>query len=167
MLSTISIIANVKIVFASDITKKVSIESTGTITYPGPGQILFSGYIWDVRNSDLSGPGPNYWSNNTENVWLDENGYLHLKITYTDGKWVCPEVRTQTLGYGTYTFYTASNIDALDKNVVLGLFAYKDDSHEVDIEFSRWGIENYTNAGFTFNLRLTLQIITKNCSTLT
>lgn len=75
---------------------------------------------------------------------------MHLKITYNDGRWLCPEIcSVQPLGYGTYTFYTASNIDTLDKNVVLGLFAYKDDNHEVDIEFSRWGIDDYTNAGFT------------------
>ncbi len=130
-------------------TATTNIQSTGSITYPEPGQILFSGYIWETKNSGLFGPGPNYWSNSPENLWIDENGYLHLKITYTDGKWVCPEVRTQTLGYGTYTFYTASNIDTIDKNAVLGLFAYKDDNHEVDIEFSRWGIEDYTNAAFT------------------
>jgi hypothetical protein len=127
-----------------------NIQSTGTIIYPQPGQIFFSGYIWETRNSILSDPGPNYWSNRPENLWIDDEGFLHLKITYSDGRWVCPEIcSAQPFGFGTYTFYTASNIDTLDKNVVLGLFAYKDDNHEVDIEFSRWGIDDYTNAGFT------------------
>ena len=40
-------------------------------------------------------------------------------------------------------------MDNLDKNVVLGLFAYKDDSHEVDIEYSKWGISNYNNGWYT------------------
>jgi len=130
--------------------QSTNIQSTGTIAYPNSEQILFSGHIWETRNSALSNPGPNYWSNSPENLWIDQNGYLHLKITYRNGKWMCPEVcSVQSFGYGAYTFYTASNIDALDRNVVLGLFAYKDDNHEVDIEFSRWGIEDYTNAGLT------------------
>lgn len=117
-----------------------------------PNTITFSGYTWKIRNSpnETSTPGPNYWSNSTENVWIDNNGYLHLKITNRDGKWFCPEVYTlQALGYGTYVFHTKSSVDSLDKNVVLGLFTYKDDSHEVDIEYSRWGQEEGFNSGFT------------------
>jgi hypothetical protein len=56
---------------------------------------------------------------------------------------------TQTFGYGTYVFYTMSRVDTLDKNAVLGLFTYKDDSHEVDIEFSKWGIADLNNGWFT------------------
>ena len=113
--------------------------------------IQFSGYTWYVENSEQRvNPGPNFWSNSPQNVWVDENGYLHLKITYSNGKWYCAELTcTQTFGYGTYAFYVASRMDNLDKNVILGLFAYKDDSHEVDIEFSRWGNSNYHNGWFT------------------
>jgi hypothetical protein len=53
----------------------------------------------------------------------------------------------QTFGYGTYAFYTASHIDTLDKNILFGMFAYKDDYHEVDIELARWGSAN--NVWFT------------------
>jgi hypothetical protein len=35
----------------------------------------------------------------------------------------------------------------LDKNVVLGLFTYADDTHEIDIEFSKWGDPNYQKPG--------------------
>ena len=116
-----------------------------------PSTISFSGYSWYVENSAQPvNPGPNCWSNSPENVWVDENGWLHLKITYSNGHWYCAELTsTRTFGYGTYAFYTASRIDTLDKNVVLGLFAYKDDSHEVDIEFSKWGILDYSNGWFT------------------
>jgi hypothetical protein len=116
-----------------------------------PSIISFSGYTWYVENSvQPTTPGPNYWSNSPENVWVDDNGWLHLKITCRNGHWYCPELTTlQTFGYGTYVFYTMSRIDALDKNVILGLFAYKDDSHEVDIEFSRWAISDYNNGWFT------------------
>lgn len=114
--------------------------------------IQFSGYTWYVeeRAQQLTYPGPNYFSSSTQNVWVDTNGWLHLKITYSNGKWYCPEVTTaETLGYGTYAFYLANRIDTIDKNVVLGLFAYKDNSHEVDIEFSKWGNTNSNNSWYT------------------
>lgn len=116
-----------------------------------PSVIFFSGYYWYVENGEQpNNPGPNYWSNNPENVWVDENGWLHLKITYRDGKWRCAELTSlNTFSYGTYAFYVASRIDSFDKNVVLGMFAYRDDSREVDIELSKWGIEDNSNAWFT------------------
>jgi hypothetical protein len=117
--------------------------------------IQFSGYTWYVESSSQrADPGPNYWSNSAQNVWVDQNGWLHLKITYSNGRWQCAEVTcTQTLGYGTYAYYLASRMDNLDKNVVLGLFAYKDDYHEVDIEFSKWGQSNYKNGWYTVQPR--------------
>lgn len=125
--------------------------TTGTVANE-QNALFFSGYNWKIRNSpdSTSTPGPNYWSNSTSNVWVDSSGWLHLKITQQNGKWLCPEVYTlQALGYGTYVFHTASPIDSLDKNVVLGLFTYKDDSHEVDIEYSQWGKRDGYNSGFT------------------
>jgi hypothetical protein len=137
----------------------VAIPTYTTNTYPSgnvvaaayPSTITFSGYTWYVENNERPcNPGPNYWSNNPQNVWVDANGWLHLAITNRQGKWYCAELTsTQTFGYGTYVFYLASRIDNLDKNVVFGLFAYKDDSHEVDIEFSKWGNINYKNAWYT------------------
>jgi len=119
--------------------------------------ISFSGYTWSVEHSEVkTNPGPNYWSNKEENVWVDEAGQLHLKITYRNGAWYCAEVSTtQVLGNGTYTFTAASRIDTMDKNVVLGLFAYKDDNHETDIEFSKWGNSNNANAWYSVQPRLT------------
>jgi hypothetical protein len=132
-------------------TSTATIASNGTIIYDS-NTLQFSGYAWKTRNSpqEASAPGPNYWSNSTQNVWVDGKGCLHLKIINHNGKWYCPEVYTlQALGYGTYVFHTASPVDNLDKNVVLGLFTYKDDSHEVDIEYSRQGQEGGFNSGFT------------------
>jgi hypothetical protein len=124
-------------------------QNTAAAAYPST--INFSGYTWYIENSEQRvNPGPNYWSNNPQNVWVDGNGWLHLQITNRNGKWYCAELTTtKTLGYGTYAFYTASRVDTLDKNVVLGLFGYKDDSHEVDIEYSKWGISTYNNGRFT------------------
>ena len=41
--------------------------------------IRFAGYEWIVKSGIHEGPGPNGWNEN--NVWVDQNGYLHLKLT--------------------------------------------------------------------------------------
>lgn len=124
-----------------------------TVSAAEPGVVSFAGYTWSVR-SGQGGPGPNAWS--TENVWLDAAGQLHLKIALRDGKWSCAEVTLQRrLGFGTYEFEVEGPIDRFDDNVVLGIFNYPtrdvggDATHEIDIEFARWGraanpIGNYT-----------------------
>ena len=118
------------------------------------GIIQFSGYEWEIRTSGLSGPGPNLWDAN--NVWLDENGDLHLKISHTADGWHCAEVTmTQRLGFGTYQFQVIGQIDQLDPNVVLGLFNYPtedvgaDATNEIDIEFARWGNPAWNIGNFT------------------
>jgi len=104
--------------------------------------IPFAGMTWNVK-SRTGGPGPNHWSSDSESVWVDGQGRLHLKIRRIDGTWHCAEVWTkQSLGYGDYVFQVASNVESYDPNVVAGLFTYLDDDREVDIEFSRWGVPN-------------------------
>lgn len=47
------------------------------VTRPAPGVrfLNFSGYDWAVKNSAaVTGPGPNYFSDSTNNVWIDTNG---------------------------------------------------------------------------------------------
>ena len=114
--------------------------------------IQFSGYTWNVKNGAHLGPGPNYWSRN--NVWVDANGFLHLKITEDSatGKWYCAEVSTQqTFGFGKWQFWVEGRIDKMDKNVVLGLFNYSgnDGFDEMDIEWARWGNASYPNCNYT------------------
>jgi hypothetical protein len=50
---------------------------------PGNRIIQFAGYDWEVRSNEtaLQGPGPNYFSDRDQNVWVDDLGRLHLKIT--------------------------------------------------------------------------------------
>lgn len=114
--------------------------------------LTFSGYSWLVKSSfDKSvGPGPNYFSDSKENVWFDQNGQLHLKITYTNNRWNCAAVSMlNSYGHGRYLFYVNSRIDNFDKNVVAGLFTYASDTEEIDIEFAKWGISGGTNSQFT------------------
>lgn len=101
--------------------------------------ITFSGYQWLVK-AGSGGPGPNHWSDSDSSVWLDNSGYLHLKIRKSDNIWYCPEVYlNSSLGYGTYKFVVESDLAQFDKNIVVGLFLYEDDTKEIDIEFARWG----------------------------
>ena len=88
------------------------------------------GYDWDVKNSGgfLFGPGPNLFADGAQNVWVDTNGRLHLRITFSNGQWHCAEVVSRrAFGCGTYRFFLDSAVDALNPNVVLGCFTYDDD----------------------------------------
>lgn len=116
--------------------------------------ISFSGYDWLVKSSanTISGtlaPGNNYFSDSKENVWVDKNGWLHLKITLLNRKWYCAEVMLmKALGYKKYVFHVFSRFDHFHPNVVGGLFTYldgKDQSEEIDVEFSKWGDDKRTN----------------------
>jgi hypothetical protein len=117
--------------------------------------IQFSGYTWKVKASETpTGPDSNYFSDRPEDVWVDTQGRLHLRIVKRDDRWYCSEVvNADTLGHGTYTFTLASRVDQLDKNIVMGLFTWDDTApeynyREIDIEFSRWGDAGAANAQY-------------------
>ena len=108
----------------------------------------WSGYAWNVKSSDaLVGPGPNYFSDSSEDVWVDESDALHLNIVQRDGTWYSTEIFSQIpMGYGTYSYECpVSDLATLNENAVLGLFIWDYsatpavNNREIDIEFSRWG----------------------------
>ena len=107
--------------------------------------IQFSGYDWWVKSSPGPlGPGPNYFSDSTNNVWVDALGQLHMLITNRSNQWQCAEIVTaRTFGYGNYRFELVSSVNDVNLNAVLGLFTWSDDPayahREIDIECSRWG----------------------------
>ena len=127
--------------------------ASAIVTRPSPGVrfLTFSGYDWWVKTSSTPvGPGPNYFSDSTNNVWLDALGQLHLRITNRSNSWQCAELVTaRTFGFGSYRFELASRVDNLDPNIVLGLFTWSDDpsysDREIDVELSRWGNASDTN----------------------
>lgn len=111
------------------------------------GDLFFSGYYWNIKNSlgNNVGPGPNKFSGSSDNIWLDKDGMLHLKITKYNNIWYCSEViSVKEFGYGTYIFTTASDLSTFSEKTVLGLFTWNNHSFqsqansEVDIEFARW-----------------------------
>jgi hypothetical protein len=119
-----------------------------------PKAISFSGHAWWVKGSAVPvGPGPNYFSDSAENVWVDSLGQLHLKMTQRNGRWHCSEVVLKnSLGYGRYVFQITGKVGRLDPNVVLGLFTWDNASaefhREIDIEFARWGVATDPNAQY-------------------
>ena len=130
------------------------------VTRPSPGVrfLSFSGYDWWVKNSaGLVGPGPNYFSDSTNNIWADTNGWLHLRITHRSNAWQCAEiVSARTFGTGHYRFELNSPADNLNPNVTLGLFTWSDDpaftDREIDVECGRWN-----NAADTNNSQFVVQ----------
>jgi hypothetical protein len=114
--------------------------------------IHFSGYDWTVRaaGSDRGGQPNTY---DPDNAWIDQKGYLHLRITQKDGRWSCAEVNmNRSLGYGTYRFVVQDSAH-LGPSEVLGMFTWdefgSDEARrELDIELSRWGNPKSKNAQY-------------------
>ncbi len=127
--------------------------ATATVERADPNLrwISFSGYDWWVKtNPGLIGPGPNYFSDSTSNVWMDAQDRLHLRITHRSGQWQCAEVVTRrTFGYGSYRFELDWPVNNINTNVVLGLFTWSDDPaythREIDVECGRWANPNDIN----------------------
>ncbi|HEX4264301.1 MAG TPA: hypothetical protein VH597_08175 [Verrucomicrobiae bacterium] len=117
------------------------------VTRPSPGVRFFSfaGYDWWVKSpAGLAGPGPNYFSDSTNNIFTDTNGWLHLRITHRTNAWQCAEVvSARTFGPGNYRFEVNTPVDNLNQNITLGLFTWSDDptftDREIDVEGGRWG----------------------------
>jgi hypothetical protein len=121
---------------------------------PGTRSIQFSGSTWVVKRTGTCrqvGPGPNYFSDDPADVWVDGDGQLHLRIVNRSGVWWSTEViNTDPAAYGTYTFTLASYVDTIDPNAVVGLFTWDDLGDppaygEIDVEFSRWGNPSAAN----------------------
>lgn len=107
----------------------------------GGRTLSFAGQTWNVKSGCGMGPGPNCWSDDPASVWTDFRG-LHLKVRQIGEVWHSAEVwTTACTGYGGHKFELIGRPDLFDQNVVLGLFLYQDDLHEIDVEFARWGVD--------------------------
>lgn len=90
--------------------------------------------------------GPNNWNSN--NVWIDGNNRLHLKLAYSSakGEWECAELYTDVkFSFGTFQWFVEGAIDKFDRNVVLGFFTYGglDGTNEIDIEMAKWATHDH------------------------
>src|SRR5258706_3571029 len=99
------------------------------------------GHNWNITSGGMAGVAPG----SPNNVFVDSNGYLHLKITNNGGSWTAAEMfSTDKIGFGTYQWQIEGNVDNMDKAAVLGLFPYGpaaniggEGENEIDIEHSK------------------------------
>jgi len=109
----------------------------------------FSGYEWQVRGTPGS-PGGSRNDYDTSNAWVDQKGFLHLRIARKGKGWTSGEVDlVRGLGYGSYRLVVA-NVAELDPTAVLTFSTWDDAGpyREMDIEISRWGETAGKNAQF-------------------
>ena len=127
---------------------------TPTPTPTGDGS-TWKGHRWTITNGGMAGVAPG----SPSNVFVDSNGYLHLKITKTGSSYTAAEMfSNDRMGFGTYQWQIQGAIDNMDKSTVLGLFPYGpaagigiDGENEIDIEFSKWDNTcGGCNADFTY-----------------
>jgi hypothetical protein len=115
--------------------------------------VEWAGHTWNVTTGGMAGEN----TGSAANVVVDANGYLHLKISQINGKWMCAELfTTDKIGFGTYQWQVDGPVDKLDKNIVFGLYPYgpeagigADGTNEIDIEYARWGNAAWDNGNFT------------------
>jgi hypothetical protein len=119
---------------------------------PSPKILSFSGYEWTTSAGPIFHAGSrNYFD--PANVWTDERGALHLRISGSPGKWAAAEVKlTRSLGYGTYKFQVR-DVSHLEPPAVLTLITWdgvgtESTRRELDVELGRWGHLDNTNVNY-------------------
>eukprot|EP00008_Paramoeba_atlantica_P003887 CAMPEP_0201491440 /NCGR_PEP_ID=MMETSP0151_2-20130828/29813_1 /ASSEMBLY_ACC=CAM_ASM_000257 /TAXON_ID=200890 /ORGANISM="Paramoeba atlantica, Strain 621/1 / CCAP 1560/9" /LENGTH=190 /DNA_ID=CAMNT_0047877795 /DNA_START=151 /DNA_END=720 /DNA_ORIENTATION=- len=82
------------------------------------------GYDWMLRYAyDYQPPGPNLWGRTDRNAWVDESGFLNLRIYPLPATnfWVATEVLmipTRPFEYGTFEWKTSTRLDSLEDHLV-------------------------------------------------
>jgi hypothetical protein len=119
---------------------------------PAPKTLNFSGYEWKASTGPIFRAGSRNFFD-PANVWTDERGALHLRISGSPGKWAGAELTlTRSLGYGTYSFQVR-DVSHLEPSAVLTLISWdgvgtESTRRELDVELSRWGHLDNTNVNY-------------------
>jgi hypothetical protein len=119
---------------------------------PSPKVVNFSGYEWTATVGPIFRAGSRHFFD-PANVWTDERGALHLRISGSPGKWAAAEVKlTRSLGYGTYSF-RVRDVSHLEPSALLTLITWdgvgtESTRRELDIELGRWGYLDNTNVNY-------------------
>ena len=129
-----------------------AVSAAASSPWHDPSSVEFSGYHWQVKEGYAS-PGQNRWSK--ENVRIDAEGQLHLRLKHKANGWYCAEIRSvEWFRYGSFLFHLIANPTHLDPQIVLGMFLYNEMSqNEIDVEISRWGKESETNLHYSLHNR--------------
>jgi hypothetical protein len=119
---------------------------------PSPKILNFSGYEWTTSSGPIFHAGSRNFFD-PENVWTDERGALHLRISGRPGKWIAAELKlARSLGYGTYRFQVR-DVPHLEPSAVLTLITWdgvgtESNRHELDVELGRWGYPDNDNVHY-------------------
>src|SRR5271169_843278 len=119
---------------------------------PSPKILNFSGYEWTTSAGPIFRAGSRNFFD-PANVWTDEKGALHLRISGSPGKWTAAEVKlTRSLGYGTYRFQVR-DVTHLEPSALLTLITWdgvgtESTRRELDVELGRWGQLENTNVNY-------------------
>lgn len=117
--------------------------------WPSSRTLSFSGLEWHVRAAGTGGPGPNLWSDAGESVRIDEEGRLRLRLRADGLTWHAAEVWTVLPeGRARVEVHLDEVPPALPPEAVLGLFVYRDDRSELDVELGRFGDPAHPGAQF-------------------
>ena len=120
--------------------------------FPSLKTLNFSGYEWTTSSGPIFHVGSRQFFD-PANVWTDERGLLHLRISGSSGKWAGAELKlTRSLGYGTYRFQVR-DVSHLEPSAVLTLITWdgvgtESTRRELDIELGRWGQLDNTNVNY-------------------
>src|SRR6201997_2294858 len=119
---------------------------------PSPKILNFSGYEWTSSTGPIFRAGSRNFFD-PANVWTDESGALHLRISGSPGKWSVAELKlTRSLGYGTYRFQVR-DISHLEPSALLTLITWdgvgtERNRRELDVELGRWGYLDNDNVHY-------------------
>jgi hypothetical protein len=119
---------------------------------PWPKILNFGGYEWTTSTGPMFRAGSRNFFD-PANVWTDERGALHLRISGSPGKWTAAEVKlTRSLGYGTYRFQVR-DVSHLEPSALLALITWdgvgtESNRRELDVELGRWGYLDNDNVHY-------------------
>jgi hypothetical protein len=119
---------------------------------PSPKILNFSGYEWTTSTGPIFRAGSRNFFD-PANVWTDERGALHLRISGSPGKWTAAELKlTRSLGYGTYMFQVR-DVSHLEPSALLTLITWdgvgtESNRRELDVELGRWGYLDNDNVHY-------------------
>jgi hypothetical protein len=120
--------------------------------FPSPKILNFSGYEWTTSTGPIFRAGSRNFFD-PANVWTDERGALHLRISGSPGKWTAAELKlTRSLGYGTYRFQVR-DVSHLEPSALLTLITWdgvgtERNRRELDVELGRWGYLDNDNVHY-------------------
>jgi hypothetical protein len=119
---------------------------------PSPKILNFSGYEWTTSTGPIFHSGSRNFFD-PANVWTDETGALHLRVSGSPGKWTAAELKlTRNLGYGTYSFQVR-DVSHLEPSSLLTLITWdgvgtESNRRELDVELGRWGHLDNANVDY-------------------